>query len=150
MSGSPASLRPSFSSASPSASRCGNGSASNGVGGQYNFVAMAHALPDARSILMLRATHDTAAGSVSNIVYSYGHTTIPRHLRDIVITEYGVAELRGQSDSECVQRLLRIGDSRFQPALMQAAKEHGKLPADWQLPEACTHHTVVVGENHAN
>jgi acyl-CoA hydrolase len=116
-----------------------SGKVVSGVGGQYNFVAMAHALPDARSILMLRATHDTAAGPVSNIVYSFGHTTIPRHLRDIVITEYGVAELRGQSDSECVQRLLRIADSRFQPALMQAAKEHGKLQADWQLPEAWTH-----------
>jgi acyl-CoA hydrolase len=27
-----------------------------GVGGQYNFVAMAHALHEARSVLMLRAT----------------------------------------------------------------------------------------------
>ena len=32
--------------------------------------------------------------------------TIPRHLRDIVITEYGVADLRGQSDAEVVKRLL--------------------------------------------
>jgi hypothetical protein len=35
-----------------------SGQVVSGVGGQYNFVAMAHALPDARSILMLRATHD--------------------------------------------------------------------------------------------
>jgi len=118
-----------------------SGKVVSGVGGQYNFVAMAHALPDARSILMLRATHDTPDGPVSNIVYSYGHTTIPRHLRDVVVTEYGVAELRGQSDSECVQRLLRIADSRFQPALVKAAKAHGKLAADWVLPEAWTHNT---------
>jgi acyl-CoA hydrolase len=34
----------------------GDGRVVSGVGGQYNFVAMAHALPDARSILMLRAS----------------------------------------------------------------------------------------------
>ena len=27
----------------------------------------------------------------SSIVWNYGHITIPRHLRDVVITEYGVA-----------------------------------------------------------
>lgn len=111
-----------------------SGQVVSGVGGQYNFVAMAHALPDARSILMLRATHDTAQGPVSNIVWSYGHTTIPRHLRDIVITEYGVADLRGQPDHEVVKRLIRIADARFQPELVAQAKAQGKLAADWQLP----------------
>lgn len=118
-----------------------SGQVVSGVGGQYNFVAMAHALPDARSILALRACHDTADGPVSNIVWQYGHCTIPRHLRDIVITEYGVADLRGQTDAEVIQRLLRIADSRFQPELVAAAQAHGKLPADWTLPEAWTRNT---------
>ncbi|MFN7664192.1 MAG: acetyl-CoA hydrolase/transferase C-terminal domain-containing protein [Inhella sp.] len=118
-----------------------SGAVVSGVGGQYNFVAMAHALPDARSILMLRATHETQAGPVSNIVFSYGHTTIPRHLRDIVITEYGVADLRAQSDHEVVKRLIRIADSRFQPQLVAEAQAHGKLEAGWTLPEAWTHNT---------
>jgi acyl-CoA hydrolase len=74
-----------------------SGQVVSGVGGQYNFVAMAHALPDARLVMMLRATHDNADGLRSSIVWNYGHVTIPRHLRDIVITEYGVADLRGQS-----------------------------------------------------
>ncbi|WP_374437621.1 acetyl-CoA hydrolase/transferase C-terminal domain-containing protein [Inhella sp.] len=113
----------------------------SGVGGQYNFVAMAHALPDARSILMLRATKETADGPVSNIVYRYGHCTIPRHLRDVVITEYGVAELRGCSDTDIVKRLLAIADSRFQDELIKEAKQHGKLEDDWQLPEAYRHNT---------
>lgn len=116
-----------------------SGQVVSGVGGQYNFVAMAHALPDARSILMLRSTHDTAAGPVSNIVWGYGHTTIPRHLRDIVITEYGVADLRGQPDHEVVKRLIAIADSRFQPELLQQAKAQGKLAADWQLPAERRH-----------
>ena len=35
-----------------------DGKVVSGVGGQYNFVAQAFALPDARSIIMLRATRD--------------------------------------------------------------------------------------------
>ena len=116
-----------------------SGQVVSGVGGQYNFVAMAHALPDARSILMLRATHDNADGLHSSIVWNYGHVTIPRHLRDIVITEYGVADLRGQVDSEVVKRLIAIADSRFQDGLVREAQAHGKLPADWTLPERYRH-----------
>ena len=111
----------------------------SGVGGQYNFVAMAHALPDARSILMLRSTHEHKDGLKSSIVWSYGHATIPRHLKDLVITEYGVADLRGQVDAEVVKRLICIADSRFQAELVLAAQSHGKLEADWQVPEAHRH-----------
>ncbi|MEJ6004330.1 acetyl-CoA hydrolase/transferase C-terminal domain-containing protein [Paucibacter sp. AS339] len=113
----------------------------SGVGGQYNFVAMAHALPDARSILMLRSTHDNKDGLRSNIVWSYANCTIPRHLRDVVITEYGVAELRGCTDAECIKRLLVIADSRFQATLIAEAKAHGKLEADYQLPEWASHNS---------
>lgn len=112
-----------------------SGQVVSGVGGQYNFVAMAHALPDARLIMMLRATHDNQDGLKSSIVWNYGHVTIPRHLRDIVITEYGVADLRGQSDGEVVKRLIAIADSRFQDDLVKEAKAHGKLEADYVLPE---------------
>ena len=112
-----------------------SGQVVSGVGGQYNFVAMAHALPDARSILMLRATHEHADGPRSSIVWNYGNVTIPRHLRDVVITEYGVAELRGQTDSEVVKRLIAIADSRFQDDLLRQAKAHGKLADGYVLPE---------------
>ena len=104
------------------------------MGGQYNFVAMGHAIPDARSILMLRATHDNKNGLHSSIVWNYGNVTIPRHLRDIVVTEYCVADLRGQADAEVVRRLIAVADSRFQPQLIKDAQAHGKLPADYRLP----------------
>ena len=112
-----------------------SGEVVSGVGGQYNFVAMAHAMPDARLVMMLRATHEHRDGVHSSIVWSYGHVTIPRHLRDIVVTEYGVADLRGQPDSEVIQRLIAVADSRFQHELVHAAKSHGKLPLNYQVPE---------------
>lgn len=106
----------------------------SGVGGQYNFVAMGHALPDARSILMLRASRMHHGKVISNIVWNYGHTTIPRHLRDVVITEYGIADLRGQSDSEVIKRLLAVADSRFQDELLRVAKENGKIDRNYEIP----------------
>ncbi|APV51663.1 hypothetical protein BWI17_19370 [Betaproteobacteria bacterium GR16-43] len=113
----------------------------SGVGGQYNFVAMAHELERARSVLMLRSTREARGKVDSNIVFNYGHTTIPRHLRDIVVTEYGIAELRGRTDGEVAAALIGIADARFQDGLAQRAKAAGKLPADWQVPLAARANT---------
>jgi acyl-CoA hydrolase len=116
----------------------------SGVGGQYNFVAMAHELADGRSALMLRATRQGKNGVETNIRWNYGHTTIPRHLRDIVITEYGVADLRGKSDSECIEVMLAISDARFIDALAAEAKSHGKLAADFKIPDAWRRHRPEI------
>ncbi|MCU7648089.1 acetyl-CoA hydrolase/transferase C-terminal domain-containing protein [Pseudomonas piscis] len=105
----------------------------SGVGGQYNFVVQGHALADARSVLILRSWRESAGEVSSNIVWEYGHCTIPRHLRDIVITEYGIADLRGKSDAKVIEALLNISDSRFQPGLMEQAQKAGKLPRDFRL-----------------
>ncbi len=104
----------------------------SGVGGQFNFVDQAFALPGAHSILALHATR----GGKSNILWSYGHTTIPRHLRDIIVTEYGIADLRGKSDEDVVQAMIAITDSRFQDELARRAKEVGKLAKDYEIPAA--------------
>jgi acyl-CoA hydrolase len=117
-----------------------DGGVVSGVGGQYNFVAMAHELPEGRSVLLLRATRQMRGGIESNIRWNYGQTTIPRHLRDIYVTEYGVADLRGKSDSECVEAMLSISDARFLDALCAEAKAHGKLAADFVIPEAWRRH----------
>ncbi|WP_051234836.1 acetyl-CoA hydrolase/transferase C-terminal domain-containing protein [Marinimicrobium agarilyticum] len=108
----------------------------SGVGGQYNFVAQAFALPDARAVITLPATRTKAGKTQSNIVWQYDHTTLPRHLRDIVVTEYGIADLRDKSDADVIAELLKIADSRFQPELLQKAKAAGKLPQNYKIPPA--------------
>lgn len=105
----------------------------SGVGGQYNFVAQGHALEGARSILLLRSWRESGGEISSNIVWEYGHCTIPRHLRDIVVTEYGIADLRGKTDAAVIEALLNISDSRFQPGLIEQAQDAGKLPKDFRL-----------------
>ena len=108
----------------------------SGVGGQYNFVAMAHELEDGRSILMIRSVRESGGEASSNVRFGYGHLTIPRHLRDVVVTEYGVADLRGRSDEEVVQAMLAVADSRFQEGLLAEARAAGKVGADYRIPDA--------------
>jgi acyl-CoA hydrolase len=105
----------------------------SGVGGQYNFVVQGHALEGARSILLLRSWRESGGEVSSNIVWEYGHCTIPRHLRDIVVTEYGIADLRGKTDAAVIEALLNISDSRFQPGLIEQAQNVGKLPKQFRL-----------------
>ncbi|MBD2858518.1 acetyl-CoA hydrolase [Spongiibacter sp. KMU-158] len=122
-----------------------NGQVVSGVGGQYNFVAMAHQLQpqldeaaassgDGRSVLMIRASRVQNGQAVSNILPQYGACTIPRHLRDIVVTEYGIADLRAKTDGEVAAALIEIADSRFQADLIKAAVAAGKLSPSYQLP----------------
>jgi len=113
----------------------------SGVGGQYNFVAQAFALEGARSAIMLRASRVTKGRTQSNIRWNYGHTTIPRHLRDIVITEYGVADIRGKSDREVIAAMLAITDSRFQDELLREAKDAGKIESAFELPASARDNT---------
>jgi acyl-CoA hydrolase len=107
----------------------------SGVGGQYNFVSQAFALKGARSIIVLRATRNKAGRVTSNIVWEYGQTTIPRHLRDIIVTEYGIADLRGKSDRDTIVAMLSVADSRFQGELLRKAKDAGKVEKNFELPK---------------
>jgi Acetyl-CoA hydrolase/transferase C-terminal domain len=118
-----------------------NGKVVSGVGGQYNFVAQSFALNDARSIIMVRATRNANGRITSNILWNYGHVTIPRHLRDIVVTEYGIADLRGKSDRDVIARMLAIADSRFQNELLTSAIQAGKIEKSYKIPDACRNNT---------
>ena len=108
----------------------------SGVGGQHDFIGMAQRLSGARSIIMLPSTRTKAGKTASNIVFEYPHTTIPRQFRDIVVTEYGAADLRGASDCDVMSRLLNITDSRFQSVLLSEAQAAGKIESGYRIPEA--------------
>jgi acyl-CoA hydrolase len=113
----------------------------SGVGGQYNFVAQGFALEGARSGIVLHATRSARGKSQSNIRWRYGHTTIPRHLRDIIVTEYGIADIRGKSDRDVIAAMLSITDSRFQDELLRQAKAAGKIEPSFELPNNARNNT---------
>jgi acyl-CoA hydrolase len=118
-----------------------DGQVVSGVGGQYNFVAQAFALEGARSVLALESTRQARGKAQSNIRWAYGHETIPRHLRDVFITEYGVADVRGKSDADVIAAMLGIADSRFQDELARAAKDAGKLAKGYEIPREARDNT---------
>lgn len=113
----------------------------SGVGGQYDFVAQAFALDDARSILCLKSTRERNGKLSSNIRFAYGYETIPRHLRDVFVTEYGIADLRDKSDADVIATMLGVADSRFQPELLRQAKEAGKIARAYEIPAAYRNNT---------
>ncbi len=114
----------------------GDGRVVSGVGGQHDFVEQAIALRGANSILMLNATRTKNDAVESNIVWQLDRTTIPRHMRDVIVTEYGVARLKGASDADCIRRMTAITDARFAGDLAEKSAQVGKVaPVDknvWQ------------------
>ena len=92
-----------------------------GIGGQFEFVLGSGRAAGGRSIIALPA--GAARGTRSRIVARLGagtRVTTPRFLSDYVVTEHGVAALRGQSDSGRARALVRIADPAFRDALERA------------------------------
>ncbi len=113
----------------------------SGIGGQNDFVSQAFEIPGARSIIAVRATRGGGSTATSNIVWRYANVSIPRQLRDIYVTEYGVADVRGRSDREVAEAMLAIADSRFHQALIRDASRIGKLPSGYRPPHHAANNT---------
>ena len=117
----------------------------SGVGGQFNFVEQAFALwnagVDARSILTLNATRGADRAKTSNIRWSYGHTTVPRHMKDVIVSEYGVADLRGRTDEATIVEMLGLAEAPFQESLLVKARVAGKIAKSFRLPEVYARNT---------
>ena len=88
-----------------------DGKVVSGVGGQYNFVAQAFALPDAAPSCC--GNPDGCRPHLIEFVWEYPETTIPRHLRDIVVTEYGIADLRGRATATPSRRCSALPTRAF-------------------------------------
>lgn len=89
-----------------------------GVGGQFDFVLGAARATGGRSIIALPAT--AARGSRSRIVARLApgaRVTTPRFLADYVVTEHGVAALRGKSEAGRARELLHVADPAFREIL---------------------------------
>ncbi|MCL1865556.1 MAG: hypothetical protein FWF73_07075 [Spirochaetes bacterium] len=111
----------------------------SGIGGQFDFAYMSNLLRDSRLIMMIKSVKGSGKSLKSNIVWNYGHCSVPRHLRDIVVTEYGIADVKGKPDRYIIQEMLNIADSRFQPQLLKQAKDAKKIPKDYEIPEQYRH-----------
>jgi len=91
-----------------------------GTGGQVDFVRAGSRSPGGRSIIALPAT--AKGGAISRIVVALsGPVTTARSDVDVIVTEFGAAELKGQTLAERTRRLVRIAHPDFQEQLDKAA-----------------------------
>lgn len=91
----------------------------SGPGGHPDFAAGASRSPGGLSIVALTAT----SGGRSNIVAHPEVVSTPRSDVDVVVTEYGVADLRGLTDRERAQRLIAVAAPEHRSALEGAGGE---------------------------
>ena len=93
-----------------------------GTGGQVDFVRAGARSAGGHSIIALSAT--AKGGSLSKIVPMLsGPVTTARTEVDIIVTEFGAAELKGQSLAERTKRIIAISHPDFREALDKAAFE---------------------------
>jgi acyl-CoA hydrolase len=94
-----------------------NGNYIGAVGGQIDFVRGANGSPGGRSIMLLPST--ACNGTLSRIVprMSGAVVTTPRSDVDVVVTEWGIAELRGKSLRERVAAITAIAHPDFRESL---------------------------------
>jgi 4-hydroxybutyrate CoA-transferase len=100
----------------------------SGFGGQLEFVQAAMRSPGGRSILCIKSTATVKDKPVSNVVVSFpeGTTvTVPRCFTDVVVTEYGVAELREKSSLERAHALVNIANPEFREGMADKLKTVG-------------------------
>ena len=91
-----------------------------GTGGQVDFVRAGARSAGGHSIIALSAT--AKGGSLSKIVPTLsGPVTTARTEIDVIVTEFGAAELKGQSLAERTKRLIAIAHPGFRDALDKAA-----------------------------
>ncbi|MEO6092231.1 MAG: acetyl-CoA hydrolase/transferase C-terminal domain-containing protein [Novosphingobium sp.] len=93
-----------------------------GTGGQVDFVRAGARSPGGHSLIVLGST--ARGGTISKIVPALsGPVTTARTEVDVIVTEYGTAELKGQSLAERARRLVAIAHPDFREDLERAAFE---------------------------
>lgn len=100
----------------------------SGIGGHEDFVGGASLERDDRSLVCLPATVQLGDRVVSRIQATLPRGSIittPRHQLDVVVTEYGAAELRGRTDEERARALAAIAHPDLRERLLRGEEDVG-------------------------
>jgi acyl-CoA hydrolase len=102
-----------------------NGVQFSGVGGHEDFVAGPGLNLAGRSLICLPSTSTVNGVVTSRIMTQFPSGSIvstPRHQVDVIITEYGIAELEGRTIRERARALAQIGHPDFRDELLERAE----------------------------
>ncbi|MDO5038064.1 MAG: acetyl-CoA hydrolase/transferase C-terminal domain-containing protein [Tissierellia bacterium] len=108
----------------------------SGVGGQLDFIRGAAMAEEGLSIIAFPST--AAKGKISKIVPDItpgSLVTTTNHDADYIVTEYGIAQLKGHTVKERAQALIGIAHPKFRKDLIEAYEERFKDP--FPNKEAC-------------
>jgi acyl-CoA hydrolase len=97
----------------------------SGIGGAEDFVAGAGLELSDRSLICLPSTYEKDGVVHSRIVPWFGPgavVTTPRHQVDVIVTEYGAAELEGKTVRERGRALADIAHPQFREGVLAAAE----------------------------
>jgi acyl-CoA hydrolase len=89
------------------------------IGGLRDFIAGANAAPGGRAIIALPSM---ARGGQSRIVAEVAAMSVGHEAADLVVTEWGVAELRGCDATERARRVIAIAAPQFRDQLERAVR----------------------------
>jgi acetyl-CoA hydrolase len=92
------------------------------VGGQMDFIRAANRAAEGRSIVALQSTNRDRTRSRIVAKLADGVVTTPRAEADLVVTEHGIAELRGRTLAERARALVAIADPAFRAELERASE----------------------------
>jgi acyl-CoA hydrolase len=101
----------------------------SGIGGAEDFVAGAGLELSDRSLICLPSTFEKDGVVQSRIVPWFGPgavITTPRHQVDVIVTEYGAAELEGRTVRERGEALAAVAHPQFRDELLAAAERAAK------------------------
>lgn len=107
----------------------------SGIGGQVDFIRGAGMSPNGRPIIAMEST--AKGGTVSRITATpEPGSGIVTSRGDVhyVVTEYGIATLRGRSVRERALELIQVAHPKFRDELMARALERGWAPRDTGAP----------------
>jgi acyl-CoA hydrolase len=110
-----------------------DGTQYSGIGGHEDFVAGPALQLEDRSLLCLPSTV-TIAGQVRSRIVPWFEAgaviTTPRHQVDVIVTEFGAAELQGKTVRQRGEALAAIAHPDFRDGLLEASARasHGRSP----------------------
>jgi len=105
----------------------------SGIGGHEDFVTGAAFSEGGRSLICLPSTARADGGSVSRIVSAFAAgtcITTPRHQVDVIVTEYGAAELAGRTAGDRARALIEIAHPAVRDALRERRTDLPPIPPE--------------------